>query len=884
MIRLQNIHYAYPDPSGIKNRHNLRNYALNAVSMSVGVSERVALLGANGSGKTTLLHVLNGLTRPSVGEYHWKNAPVVYSKIFLKGLRRSVATVFQDPEDQLFAGTVYEDVSFGPMNQALNNHDVHRATMSALDAVGMMAEAHLPLHMLSFGQKKRVALAGALAMQPEVLLLDEPTAGLDPKSEFRLLEILELKQKQGTAILFSTHDVDLAFEWADKIVILHQGAVVLQGTPEELIKSGMDLAHWDLRNPRCDHDSSVNVAFASERRPLNPTSAGVPKGLPQGDFEDKDHLFGLYFSSPPAGDFNVVNLSIICCSCADCAPPPQLKAAGPPPQEGGILKNFKQLHLPPAGEVARLCERVGASAQVYCRLVNAKLTTLAGDLGGEQSAQLQHVKLNKKTSGDGTGVKAFLVGATSSGNGKTSICAGLGRALRRRGLKVQFCKVGPDYIDPTWLSLASDNQCINLDIWMHGRDDVRARFQKACAGVDICIIEGVMGLYDGVDSGSSVGSSADVANLLGVPVLLIADAKGCARSFAAVVHGFVNFPDAPKFLGCIANRVGSRNHGSMIHDAVQGLTVMDKPNDTVGSRPNVYNETGSFFASIPDNAFPSIDSRHLGLHMATDSAGALQIIERIADAIEHNVNPGELINSVSVLTSALSDRKTAGTGCDLSLLPQTRCRLAIAKDEAFCFYYPEWVQALESAGAEVVPFSPLHDQKLPDNCNGLLLGGGYPELYCKKLSENNSMVQSIRDHAGTGKLVYAECGGLMYLSRGIRTADGDYPMLGILPAWTKLQDRLSRLGYVQATLRKDCMLGNSGDILRGHEFHYSQLESDPDGWECVYTCTSPKSDTIRLEGWSNGTVLASYIHLPMDVFPKAIETLIQTAVKEHHND
>ena len=187
--------------------------------------------------------------------------------------------------------------------------------------------------------------------------------------------------------------------------------------------------------------------------------------------------------------------------------------------------------------------------------------------------------------------------------------------------------------------------------------------------------------------------------------------------------------------------------------------------------------------------------------------------------------------------------------------------------------------ALESAGADVVPFSPLHDQKLPDNCDGLLLGGGYPELYCKKLSENSSMIQSIRDHAGTGKLVYAECGGLMYLSRGIRTADGDYPMLSILPAWTKLQDRLSCLGYVQATLRKDCMLGDSGDILRGHEFHYSQLESDPDGWECVYTCTTPKGDNNRQEGWSNGYILASYIHMPMDVFPKAIETLIQTTCK-----
>jgi cobyrinic acid a,c-diamide synthase len=454
------------------------------------------------------------------------------------------------------------------------------------------------------------------------------------------------------------------------------------------------------------------------------------------------------------------------------------------------------------------------------------------------------------------GTRAFLIGATSSGTGKTSICSGLGLALRRRGLKVQFCKVGPDYIDPTWLSLASDNQCINLDIWMHGRDGVRTRFQKACAGADICVIEGVMGLYDGVDSRSSEGSSADVANLLGVPVILLADAKGCARSFAAVIHGFANFQDAPTFIGCIANRVGSSKHGAMIRESLQGVS-----------------NAGTFFASIPDQAFPSIDSRHLGLHMATDTPKAIDTITGIADALEKNINLDDLIHSLPYLTLEKPKQKSLTP-------PEVRCRLAIAKDEAFCFYYPEWVMALEAAGAEVVPFSPLHDQMLPDNCDGLLLGGGYPELYCKKLSENNSMIQSIRNHAGTGKLVYAECGGLMYASQGIRTAEGDFPMLGILPAWTMLQGRLSRLGYVQATLRRDCMLGKSGDILRGHEFHYSQLESDPDGWECVYTCSTPKGDSVRQEGWSNGAILASYIHLPMDVFPMAIEALIQTTCNQ----
>lgn len=452
-------------------------------------------------------------------------------------------------------------------------------------------------------------------------------------------------------------------------------------------------------------------------------------------------------------------------------------------------------------------------------------------------------------------MKSFLIGATSSGTGKTSISAGIGRALRRRGLRVQFCKVGPDYIDPTWLSAASDRQCSNLDIWMHGRDGVRARFYQACADADVCIIEGVMGLYDGVDARSIEGSSADVANFLGVPVLLIADAGGCARSFAAIIYGFANFPDAPELLGCIANRVGSSRHGAIIHESLDNIK-----------------KTGTFFASLPDNAFPSINSRHLGLHMAAGTTDAIGMVNGIADAIEHYVNIDDLLHAIPELSAGLSENTSQKHS-------PVRCRLAIAKDEAFCFYYPEWIRSLEAAGAEVIPFSPVHDKKLPYNCDGLLLGGGYPELHCRELAGNDSMLQSIRGHAAEGKPVYAECGGLMYLSQGIRTADGCFPMLGILPAWTLLNDHLHRLGYVQVTLQKDCLLGNTGDILRGHEYHYSQLESDPDGWECVYSCSTPKGDQEWYEGWRKENVLASYIHLPMDVFPEAIETLINTASK-----
>lgn len=256
MINLKDIHYAYPDPSGIKQKHNLRTYALQSIDLTVEKGQRLALLGANGSGKTTLLGILNGLVRPTQGTFFWNQKPVEYSKSFLKQLRRSVATVFQDPDTQLFAGTVYEDVSFGPVNQGLTPKEVHHIITQSLAAVGMLSEAQLPLHMLSFGQKKRIALAGALAMQPDVLLLDEPTAGLDPKGERSLLQILGERQKQGTTILFATHDVDLAFAWADTIVILSHGRIAVHGSPKELLDGSLDLEQWDLRNPRTHYMSA----------------------------------------------------------------------------------------------------------------------------------------------------------------------------------------------------------------------------------------------------------------------------------------------------------------------------------------------------------------------------------------------------------------------------------------------------------------------------------------------------------------------------------------------------------------------------------------------------------------------------------------------------
>lgn len=451
--------------------------------------------------------------------------------------------------------------------------------------------------------------------------------------------------------------------------------------------------------------------------------------------------------------------------------------------------------------------------------------------------------------------KALMIAATSSGVGKTSLCAGLALAFKNRGLRVKTFKVGPDYLDPTWLALSTGEPCSNLDIWLHGEQGVQDRFAQAMNDYDLCLIEGVMGLYDGVDGNSNYGSSAHVANLLDISVLLLANAKGCARSFIATIHGFATFFESPKFIGTIANRVGSQNHATIISKA-----LLDFPH------------CGSFFGSLTNNAFPSLESRHLGLHAAS-SQDALTQLQKIATSIQSQIDLTALYNSIPDKQVNLH-KKIAATPHY-----KTICRVAIAKDEAFCFYYPEWFTSLINMGVEFIPFSPLHDKSLPDHCQGVILGGGYPELFAKKLSANISMLSSIRNHAAQGKMIYAECGGLMYLSTEIQCLEATYKMLGILTAPTKMHNKLHKLGYVQITLNQDCILGNKGDLLRGHEFHYSELLDTPIGFEKVYTCSKPHHSETHYEGFSKGNILASYVHLPLDVFPNAIQALFNNTQK-----
>jgi len=448
--------------------------------------------------------------------------------------------------------------------------------------------------------------------------------------------------------------------------------------------------------------------------------------------------------------------------------------------------------------------------------------------------------------------RAALIGASASGTGKTSLCVGLGVALRRRGLRVRFGKVGPDYLDPFWLQAASGYPCVNLDPWMHGWSGVHRRFNHLQHGADVCLIEGVMGLYDGPDARFNDGSSADVARFLNIPVLFLADAQGCSRSYAALVKGFCDFPGAPRFAGYLANRVGSQCHARMLCEALSTIDL-----------------GGQWFGALPQCPSSVVLERHLGLIHPEEMGDLEKRLEMLGDFVEAHVAIEDLLQAIPEITLATSASNSSRK------VSEIRCRIAVAKDAAFNFYYPEMEMALRAAGVKIEFFSPMQDDKLPDDVQGVVLGGGYPELYARQLSMNHSMRRALNDHAEHGGLIYAECGGLMYLSNGIIQDQERFPMLGILPVWTHMEKHMMRLGYVEIFLRQRCILGNSGNVLRGHEFHYSRLDGSPRGWNQAYLCRDVRGGSERAEGWCSGNILASYVHLPLDVFPDSIEYLVR---------
>jgi cobyrinic acid a,c-diamide synthase len=430
--------------------------------------------------------------------------------------------------------------------------------------------------------------------------------------------------------------------------------------------------------------------------------------------------------------------------------------------------------------------------------------------------------------------RALVVAGVASGVGKTSLTLGLLAALRRRGLTVQAFKVGPDFIDPGLHAVATGRPSYNLDGWMCGRDAVLATVARQAADADLAVVEGVMGCFDGVDGTSEAGSTAQIAKWLGAPVVLVVDASAQSRSVAATVLGFERFDPALRVAAVVANRVGGETHARWIAEAVRGAC-----------------RAVPLGALTADSAL-TLPERHLGLVTAAEGPLTTERLARLADAVERGVD----LDRLRALAAPLPEGSERGGGG----AAMSRTTIAVARDVAFQFYYAENLQLLSEAGADLVFWSPLADAEPPD-ADGLYFGGGYPELHARALADNESCRKAVRRIVESGRAVYAECGGLMYLAESLEDADGGvHAMVGVLPARVSMRPPRMTLGYVEAAFVADTPLGPVGAVARGHEFHFSTLTPVPDAVARAYRLTSATGAT-RAEGYRVGGALISYAHL-----------------------
>jgi len=429
-------------------------------------------------------------------------------------------------------------------------------------------------------------------------------------------------------------------------------------------------------------------------------------------------------------------------------------------------------------------------------------------------------------------MKAFVIAGTSTGVGKTTVTAALIAALRARGLTIQPFKCGPDYIDPAHHAALAERPSYNLDTWMMSADTNRSIFRRASQHCDVAVVEGVMGLFDGVSGTSEEGSTAEIAKLLGLPVILVLDASTAARSAGAMVQGFRDFDPQLQVRGVILNRAAGPGHVQLLRDAISPTGV-------------------PILGWLPSLADAELQERHLGLVTAAERTWNRQQIDRLAEAAADNIDLDLLLRSSEIDESFLDSQPAPSSAT-------VRARIGIARDYAFSFYYQSSLDALCHAGAELVPFSPVQDTSLPAGLDGLYLGGGYPEVFAEKLAANTTFLESLRDFAASGRPIYAECGGLMYLGEAIITRDGRrHRMASILPLSVEMLDHLEGFGYTEVEVVNDCLVGPAGTKLRGHSFHYSRvLQSDR--LDCRYGTRQVLTGMQRDEGYCAGNVLAAF--------------------------
>lgn len=455
-------------------------------------------------------------------------------------------------------------------------------------------------------------------------------------------------------------------------------------------------------------------------------------------------------------------------------------------------------------------------------------------------------------------IPRIVLAGTHSGVGKTTLATGLMAALKKRDRPIQGYKVGPDYIDPSYHAAATGRASRNLDRWLLG-EHLSSIFVQT-SKEHWAVVEGVMGMFDGMSGTAGFGSTADVAKLLQAPIILIVDASSMSRSVAALVHGFNSFDPEINVQGVILNRVKSIAQEKILREALNDLQI-------------------PVLGVLPKELSLHLPERHLGL-IPVGEGGLLEgFIETLSDLITKHVDLDQvesLMLSASEFHQPLlpKDQETKKTTtCSeptSSILkttsnsatpnPNNQFRLGLARDEAFLFYYQDALDMAERLNFKIIPFSPLHDHNLPQDLDGIILGGGFPELHLKRLSQNSSFLDSLRAYAASGKPIYAECGGYMYLGNSIEDFEGNkLPMVGLIPMKAEMTKRLQGIGYRKGVFREDNFLGPRGTTVQGHEFHYSRVIYDKDYLPAYELFKGGQTD--RMEGYARENIVASYLHI-----------------------
>ena len=441
---------------------------------------------------------------------------------------------------------------------------------------------------------------------------------------------------------------------------------------------------------------------------------------------------------------------------------------------------------------------------------------------------------------------ALLISAPASGQGKTTVVAALARLLTRQGIRVRVFKYGPDFLDPHWHQLASGAPVHQLDLWMTGEADIRARLHAAAQECDVILIEGVMGLFDGTPS------AADLAQRLGLPVMAVVSAAAMAGTFGALAYGLQHYHSGLRWAGVLANRVATQRHAQMLQDSLR------EPEHWLGALMRVSIDETAAAAAPKTDLLPE---RHLGLISAQELPDGLERLDAAADALA--LTPlGQM--TLADWQARWSVEFAATETVPIPPLLQGRT-VAVARDAAFSFIYPANLDCLRDLGAQVVFFSPLQDAALPP-CDALWLPGGYPELHADQLAANAPLRASLQAHIAAGKPVWAECGGMLALCESITLADGQcQPLWGLLPGHATQQRRLAGLGPQQ--------LAWDGHTLRGHTFHYSTLASDAPE---VARSARPGELPAPAAGealYRHGSIHASYFHAWFASSPSAVAAL-----------